>query len=301
MDIAVLSDIHGNHSAFQACFDYAVGKGITNFVLLGDYITDGPYPQKTMELIYVIRRYFNCWMVRGNREEYLLNYVKNGRRGWHKGSASGSLLYTSENLTQRDYELFETLSIYQIWNQKGFPKFEMCHGSPESSQELLFKDKRNTRKTLSHLKTDMLLHGHNHVQESYDYRGKKSVNPGSVGIPWYFGGKAQFTILHGNGRVWEEENLQLEYDRNEILKEFSSSGLMEIAPAWAALTMHTIRTGKDLNETVLLRAMRLCEEERGEARWPDIPEKYWAIALKENYIDLSGKEIPHKAETIRQM
>ena len=33
------------------------------------------------------------------------------------------------------------------------------HGSPESSQELLFKDKRNTRKTLSHLKTDMLLHG----------------------------------------------------------------------------------------------------------------------------------------------
>ena len=65
--------------------------------------------------------------------------------------------------------------------------------------------------------------------------------------------------------------------------------------------MHTIRTGKDLNEMVLLRAMRLCEEERGEARWPDIPEKYWAIALKENYIDLSGKEIPHKAETIRQM
>ena len=80
MDIAVLSDIHSNHSAFQACFDYAVGKGITNFVLLGDYITDAPYPQKTMELIYVIRKYFNCWMVRGNREEYLLNYVKNGRQ-----------------------------------------------------------------------------------------------------------------------------------------------------------------------------------------------------------------------------
>ena len=38
--------------------------------------------------------------------------------------------------------------------------------------------------------------------------------------------------------------------------------------------------------------MRLCEQERGVVRWPDIPEKYWAIALKENYIDLHGKDIP---------
>ena len=60
--------------------------------------------------------------------------------------------------------------------------------------------------------------------------------------------------------------------------------------------MHTIRTGVDLSETVLLRAMRLCEQERGAVKWPDIPEKYWAIALKENYIDLSGKEIPHKKD-----
>ena len=33
MDVAVFSDIHGNHSALQASIDYAVGKGITNFVL----------------------------------------------------------------------------------------------------------------------------------------------------------------------------------------------------------------------------------------------------------------------------
>ena len=52
----------------------------------------------------------------------------------------------------------------------------------------------------------------------------------------------------------------------------------------------------DLSEPVLLRAMRLCEQERGAVKWPDIPEKYWAIALKENYIDLSGKEIPHKKD-----
>ena len=68
MDIAVFSDIHGNHTALQACFDKSVSKGITNFLLLGDYVTDCPNPQKTMEMIYMLRKYFTVWMISGNRE-----------------------------------------------------------------------------------------------------------------------------------------------------------------------------------------------------------------------------------------
>ncbi|MBQ9304535.1 metallophosphoesterase [Butyrivibrio sp.] len=296
MDIAVFSDIHGNHSALQACIDYAMGKGITRFVLLGDYVTDCPNPQKTMEQIYVLKQYFETYIIRGNREEYLLNYRKSGEGNWKKGSASGSLLYTYENLTDKDFNFFASLPNYGIYEQKGFPGFEYCHGSPNETSELLFREKRNTKKVLSHLKTGVLLHGHNHVQDTYIYRGKKAVNPGSVGIPWYHDGKTQFCIFHGNGKTWEEEYVQLDYDRKEILREFKNSELKTYAPAWAAVTMHTIRTGIDLNQTVLLRAMRLCEQERGVVKWPNIPEKYWAIALKENYIDLNGKEIPHNEE-----
>lgn len=291
-DFAVLSDIHGNHSALQACIDVCMGRGITNFVLLGDYVTDCPYPQKTMEKIYVLKQYFNTIIIRGNREEYLIDYKNQGAGNWRKGSASGSLLYTYENLTGRDFEFFESLPNYGIYQVKGFPGFEYCHGSPINTSELMFREKRNTKKVLAHLKTEVLLHGHNHVQDTYVYRGKKAVNPGSVGIPWYYDGKTQFCIIHGSGKGWEEEYIQLEYNRKEILKEFKESGLCSIAPAWAAVTMHTIRTGVDLNQTVLLRAMRLCEQERGSVKWPNIPEKYWAIALKENNIDLSGKEIP---------
>ncbi|MBP3199274.1 MAG: metallophosphoesterase family protein [Butyrivibrio sp.] len=293
MDIAVFSDVHGNYSALQACIDYAVGKGITNFLLLGDYVTDCPYPQKTMELIYVLRKYFTTYIIRGNREEYLLNFRKNKEGNWKKGSASGSLLYTYENLTEKDFEFFENLPTFGSFQEKGISGFEYCHGSPNNVSELLYKEKRNTKKILSHLQSGMLLHGHTHIQGSYIYRGKKAVNPGSIGIPWYYGGKTQFCILHGTGKNWEEEYIQLEYDRKKILRDFKESGITSYAPAWAAVTMHTIRTGKDLNQTVLLRAMRLCEQERGTVRWPNIPEKYWAIALKENYIDLNGKEIPH--------
>jgi predicted phosphodiesterase len=291
-DYAVFSDIHGNHSALQACIDFCMARGITNFVLLGDYVTDCPYPQKTLEKIYVLKQYFNTLIIRGNREEYLMDYKNSGAGNWRKGSASGSLLYTYENLTGRDFEFFESLPNYGIYQVKGFPGFEYCHGSPVNTSELMFREKRNTKKVLAHLKTEVLLHGHNHIQDTYVYRGKKAVNPGSIGIPWHHGGKTQFCILHGSGKSWEEEYIQLDYNRKEILKEFRESGLNSIAPAWAAVTMHTIRTGVDLNQTVLLRAMRLCEQERGSVKWPNIPEKYWAIALKENNIDLNGKEIP---------
>ena len=296
MDIAVFSDIHGNYSALQACIDYAVGRGITNFMLLGDYVTDCPSPQKTMEKIYVLKQYFNTYIIKGNREDYLLDYYKSGAGNWRKGSASGALLYTYENLTQKDFDFFESLQSYGQFEMKGYPSFEYCHGSPGQINELLYREKRNTKKVLTHLKGNYLVHGHTHIQGTYVYRGKKAINPGSVGMPWYYDGKTQFCILHGSSKGWEEEYIQLEYNRKEIIRDFKSSDVSRYAPAWAAVSMHTIRTGVDLNQTVLLRAMRLCEQERGNVRWPNIPEKYWAIALKENYIDLHGKERPHTDE-----
>ena len=292
MDIAVFADIHGNNVALQACVDYCMGKGITNYILLGDFIGDCPGVKKTMELIYVLRQYFTCYTVRGNREEYMLNYRKAGETGWMKGSGSGSLLYTYEQLTDKEFKLFEELPIYGIWNPKGALGFEYCHGSPTNVAELLFGDKRNTKRILNKMKTELLLHAHTHVQESFLYRGKRALNPGALGLPRNKNCYAEFAIIHSGKSGWEEELVQVKYDRHEILKEFQKSGLMEYAPAWAAATMHTIRTGVDLSEAILLQAMKLCEEDRGIVRWPVIPEQYWAEALKLNYIDLSGKDIP---------
>ena len=125
MDVAVFSDIHSNHIALQTCFDYCVSKGITRFILLGDYVTDGPFPDKTLELLYMLRQYFKCTFIRGNREQYLLDYRKKGEEGWKNGSASGSLLYTFEHLSVRDLNFFDTMPIYTEWKEEGFPPIEV--------------------------------------------------------------------------------------------------------------------------------------------------------------------------------
>jgi predicted phosphodiesterase len=38
MEIAVLSDIHGNYVALERCLEYAFTRGVQTFFFVGDYI-----------------------------------------------------------------------------------------------------------------------------------------------------------------------------------------------------------------------------------------------------------------------
>ena len=52
MEIAVLSDIHGNYVALERCLEYAFSQNIGTFIFLGDYIGELAYPGKTMQILY---------------------------------------------------------------------------------------------------------------------------------------------------------------------------------------------------------------------------------------------------------
>ena len=72
LKIAVLADIHANYVALQKCVDYARERDVTRFIFLGDYVGDLAYPQKTMELIYKMKEQYECYFVKGNKEDYWL-------------------------------------------------------------------------------------------------------------------------------------------------------------------------------------------------------------------------------------
>lgn len=284
MDIAVLSDIHSNYIALEECIHYAKDLGITKFLFLGDYASDCPYPQKTLQILYRLSEEYNCWFIRGNREDYMIDYRERKEEGWIPGSSSGCLLYTYSHLTGADIDFFESIPIHSKVELPGLSAFRCCHGSPSSSRELLYSDSEAARKVLEDIDCNLLICGHTHIQGSYEYLGKKLMNPGSVGIPWYHDGKAQFAILHGTEDGWEEEYIQLEYDRDRVYREFEASGLNTMAPMWSVIAREVIRTGRDVTVTVLNRSLELCREETGEAHWPYIPEKYWEQAVREQGI-----------------
>lgn len=282
MKLAVMGDIHSNHIALETCIRHALGQNVDEFLFLGDYISDCPYPQKTMQIIYEMQRKYRCYFIRGNREDYMIDHRKNPQERWTYSSASGSLLYTYENLSKEDLDFYESIDIQGIYEREGYSAFRYCHGSLTSSKELLLPDNPNMEAIMEHLDVDLLISGHTHIQESKIYGKRKLIHPGSIGLPWYYNGKSQYMILHSSDNYfgWEEEFIQLEYDVDRVKEEFETSGLFQKAPFWAKLVMHTLETGEDYSTPCLQLAMNLCKEKEGIVKWPDIPEKYWEIAYK---------------------
>lgn len=279
--IAVIGDIHSNYMGLEKCIEHALKQDPNEFLFLGDYISDCPYPQKTMEIVYAMDKNYKCRFIRGNREDYMLNHRKNLGERWTYSSASGSLLYTYENLTERDFRFFESLDMKGYFEKAGYPPFRYCHGSLVRSNEILEPEGENTIALMKSLDVDLLVSGHVHFQEEKVYDGKKILHPGAVGVSWYFDGKTQYMMLHGTKAGWEAEFFQLDYNVEKLMKDFETSGLNQKAPAWSKITVHTLRTGTDYNLACLRRASKLCEEAEGSVTWPDIPEKYWQQALQE--------------------
>jgi putative phosphoesterase len=282
MKIAVLSDIHSNYHALRTCVDFAIKNKVDHFLFLGDYVSDCAYPHKTMHLLYELKEEFPCWFIKGNREEYILDHHNNQGDGWKiPSSASGSLLYTYNNLSDKDLTFFHEMDISGVMSIEGYPQFLYCHGSMEHTKGDLRFGRPEVDKMVDNMTQNTLLCGHTHKQGIYEKNGKRIVNVGSVGVPWDYQGDAQFAILSGYEKGWEIELLQIKYDKKQAVKELYESGLSEQSNIWAKLVEKTLLTGIDEARECLQIALKLCEKEEGEASWSKLSEKYWEAAAKE--------------------
>lgn len=281
MEIAVLSDIHGNYTALEKCVHYILNRNIHTFIFLGDYVGELAYPQKTMNILYSLSEQYECYFIKGNKEDYWLNHRKNGETGWaEKDSTTGSLYYTYNNLTNKDLNFFELLKYKKELAFKNTLPLTICHGSPNKANEKLLPNDERTYAIMEHNNNAYILCGHTHVQGIIQYHGKTVLNPGAIGVPLHSKGYAQFMILNGTHNSWSHEFVSLPYDVEQVILDLDTSGLIEKAPYWCEVTKHLLRTGEISHGTVLSKAMELCREETGQCNWPDVPEKYWKQATK---------------------
>ena len=243
-----------------------------------------------MELIFELREQYTVHMLRGNREEYLLDQraVRMGSKEgilWPANSASGNLLFTYERLSRRDWELFESLPITFRFEKEGFPAITCCHGSPANARELLRMQNENTKEWLERIETDYLLAAHTHFPEELDYNGKHYFNTGCVGIAIGDAGFAQCMILHGvaeaGNKGWIPEFLKIPYDTAPVVKDIFASGLHDMAPWFINSNIQILLTGTDHSAELVALATKLQAEETGaEVRWPLIKEKYFKQAAE---------------------
>ena len=99
MNIAVLSDLHGNHIALEKCMTEIKKRDIKKIIFLGDYIGKLAYPQKIMKLLQEILKGYECICLRGNKEDYWIERKKSGHSGCkEKDSTTGMLYYAYKKM-----------------------------------------------------------------------------------------------------------------------------------------------------------------------------------------------------------
>jgi putative phosphoesterase len=281
MKLALLGDIHSNYRALEQCLGYCEQERIDGYVFLGDYISDCPYPGRTLEMIRKILDKYPSWIIRGNREGYQINHQENEDDHWEFNSSTGSLLYTYENLTSDDLKQFREWDVCQVISIEGYPDITICHGSPCSDRELLHIGSELAKKRLIETETQLLICAHTHIQGRYDYSGKTLINPGSVGVAVGVEGKAQFAILHGEEKSWRPEFLTLGYDIKLFLKEFDESDLPKKSKTFAKLIQYELLTGENILIEVILQAEERMKEALGNIPYDNIPDEFWESAYQQ--------------------
>ncbi len=282
MRLAVLSDIHGNHAALECCLDDALNRNVDAFLFLGDYLGEFPYPQKTMKILYSLAEKYSCFFLRGNKEDYWINRRNNQSFAWKEGTSStGALQYCYANLTDRDLDFFASLPISREIQFEGCELLLVCHGSPERNNEKMLPDDERTKSILTRCTQKYILCGHTHIQQVMTQEGKTLLNPGAVGVSLHSAGNAQYMILHAKEGGWQQEFIEIRYNKEFVLSEIQESGLGKLAPCWTQVTVHLMMTGEISHGTVLAKAMEYCQAETGACTWYDIPETYWERAVRE--------------------
>lgn len=281
MKLAVLGDIHSNNIAFEACIEDIEKSNVDGICLIGDYISDCPKPQITIDLINDLQKKYKMWMIRGNREEYFIRHDDGIDDGWDYSSYQGSLLYTYEELTPKGMDFIRGIPTKCTVDIPGTDPLLLVHGSQRSIKELLFADKDNTKECLDEMEEVYLLSGHTHHRTYYEYNGKYLINPGSVGVAIGEKAKAHYCMLEWNGSKWDVDFRSIPYDIEKLRDAFENSSLVEKGGVWPICIMKSVEEGINWGPLCSKRAYDLAVEEGIEVKNRNVPDKFWLLAAKE--------------------
>lgn len=280
MIAAVLGDIHGNYRAFRACVEDALSLGAECFVLLGDFVTDFSYPERTMDLIHSLRKQYPCYAVRGNRERYLLEY-REGKAEFVPGSKTGSLLYTYERLREKDFAFFSGLPIYDRVTVGDFP-VEISHAEKESDSLVFQPGEERMQDIFRSMETKLLLTAHSHLQYIQRHADKVILNPGAAGVPMRMVGRSPYALLEISPDGVSCLLRQVRMDLEPIIREQFDSGLVRKGGYWAIAILNNLLSGKNRTIAVLNRVL----EQDGAFR-----EEVWARCAREVGLAVTMEEL----------
>ncbi len=161
MQLAIISDIHGNCFAFDRVLADIRQQGIERIVCLGDAIQGGAQPAETVARL----REVGCPVVMGNADAWLLTGLETSP---HEQASEQQLATRAWSLAQLSAEERAFIQQFQPTIEIGLEagrKLLCFHGSPRSFDDIILPDTSEDAlsRLLSGFDATLLAGGHTHT------------------------------------------------------------------------------------------------------------------------------------------
>jgi putative phosphoesterase len=234
MQIAIISDMHGNNFAFETVLTDIKQKGIDQVVCLGDAIQGGPQPAEVVQNL----RALNCPVVMGNADAWLLNGEETGDEGIppeRLRKMAEIRLWSLSQLSEDDQAFISRFQPTVTINFENGLDLLCFHGSPTSFDDIILPHapKEIFEKYLGAYADHILTGGHTHAQQVRRNGNLFFFNPGSVGFAYSHyqpdgqfqaDAWAEYAILAVENRQTSLEFRRLPFDVDEWIRIYRESG-----------------------------------------------------------------------------
>lgn len=264
MKFAILSDIHGNIFALKQCFEYINKMNIDAIIWCGDYITDIPKSHEVIEFIKETIKKYNTYIIRGNRENYIIEYNNSKNVNWTMENRNGALLCSYNELNKEDIEFISNLPETCIIDILDIPKIFVSH-------KINYTDGNNCK---------YKIFGHSHKQHIFVRDNIKYINPGSVGLATSGNKGAEFSVLEINQNYHNIENYQIQYDISKPIELIKQSRMNKNSIKWGDALIRLIETGTDYPAIYIQEVLEIAKEHGLDEDLDKIPIEVWNEARK---------------------
>lgn len=256
MRYAVLSDIHGNMTAFECCLKQLESQKIDGFIFCGDYITDIPCYNEVLERIQELEQKYPCYIIRGNREDYIIDYV-NKELDWTIGSNEEPLLWTRFYLSHSNFIYISKLPTTLSFNLHGY-SILLTHSEEQ----------------LDTFDVDIVIVGHTHKQEIKKKENTILVNSGSVGLSCWGETGAYYSVIEFGDQI-KIENYHIQYDIEPVIQQIKQSYLSQVRSHWDKILILTLKEGNPYSSKYIDIMKTLAKDMGFDESLDHLPPAVW--------------------------
>lgn len=223
MRIALLADIHGNLTAFEAVLAHVRQQAPDLIIIAGDVVIGAPDSAACWQLAQSLA----CPMVRGNHERYLSHFgTPQGDPAW-RTEQFAPVQWAVAQFTVAERSAIADLPL--TLTLPAAPDLLIVHASARSDRENLppYKADAEIAAMFPNVQERWIIRGHDHLARAHVWRNKTIVTTGSVGLPMDGNPAAQYILLDRAADSWRVQHQAVAYDLSTTLERFRSTRYVE--------------------------------------------------------------------------